>query len=99
MADDEIQDAGTSEEEIRKQAIDSIKRKRAFQQTLFAYLLINALLIGVWALSGQGYFWPAWVIGGWGIGLGFQAYDAYRRRRSISEVEIQREAQRIRGGR
>ena len=31
--------------------------------------MVNAFLIGVWALTGHGYFWPAWVLGGWGIGL------------------------------
>jgi hypothetical protein len=64
MANDEIQVAGTSEEDLRKLAIDSIKRKRAFRQTLFAYVVVNALLIGIWALGDQGYFWPGWVLAG-----------------------------------
>ncbi len=34
MDDDEIEVAGASEDEVRKQAIASIRRKRAFQQTL-----------------------------------------------------------------
>jgi hypothetical protein len=97
MADDEIQAAAASEEDIRKLAIDSIKRKRAFRQTLFAYLIVNALLIAIWALGDQGYFWPGWVLAGWGIGLAFQGYGAYRGRRIIGEDEIQREARRIRG--
>ncbi|HEX4820829.1 MAG TPA: DUF1707 domain-containing protein [Acidimicrobiales bacterium] len=29
----------------------------------------NAICIGVWALSGGGYFWPAWVLLGTGAGL------------------------------
>jgi class 3 adenylate cyclase len=28
------------------------------------------MLIGIWAASGGGYFWPIWPILGWGIGLG-----------------------------
>lgn len=36
---------------------------------LTSYALVNVLLIGLWAAGGGGYFWPVWVILGWGIGL------------------------------
>jgi class 3 adenylate cyclase len=36
---------------------------------LTVFVLINLLLIGVWAAGGGGYFWPIWVLLGWGIGL------------------------------
>jgi hypothetical protein len=36
------------------------------------------------------------VIGGWGIGLAFQAYDAYGRRRTIGEDQIASEMQKLR---
>jgi hypothetical protein len=35
--------------------------------TKFAY--VSALLVASWALSGAGYFWPAWVIVWWGLAL------------------------------
>ncbi|MGZ5311074.1 MAG: 2TM domain-containing protein [Solirubrobacterales bacterium] len=95
---DEVQVAGTSDDELRKQAISSLKKKDAFKVSLVAYVLVNAFLVGIWALSGSGAFWPVWVIGGWGIGLGFQAYDAYGRRAALNEDEVQREIQRLRGG-
>ncbi|HWH45331.1 MAG TPA: adenylate/guanylate cyclase domain-containing protein [Thermoleophilaceae bacterium] len=44
-------------------------RSRAFRTHLTFYLLVNALLIGIWAAGGAGYFWPIWPILGWGIGL------------------------------
>ncbi|MBA3437053.1 MAG: XRE family transcriptional regulator, partial [Thermoleophilaceae bacterium] len=28
-----------------------------------------ALLVAIWALTGEGYFWPVWPALGWGIGL------------------------------
>lgn len=93
---DEIEIAATTDEELRKQAISSIKRKREFTQHLTTYLVINAVLIGIWALSGAGYFWPAWVIGGWGIGLVLHGWDVYGRRRTIAEDEITREMDRLR---
>jgi eukaryotic-like serine/threonine-protein kinase len=42
---------------------------RSFKTHLTLYLLVNAFLIGIWAASGGGYFWPIWSILGWGIGL------------------------------
>jgi len=81
-----------TDEELRTQAIKRIKRKRDFKAHLVVYVIINAFLVGVWYFSGQGYFWPGWVLLGWGIGLAFNAWDAYGRRAdAISETEIQRE--------
>jgi class 3 adenylate cyclase len=37
------------------------------------FLLVNLMLIGIWAASGGGYFWPIWPLLGWGIGLGCHA--------------------------
>jgi hypothetical protein len=37
------------------------------------YAVVNLMLIGIWAASGGGYFWPVWPILGWGIGLGCHA--------------------------
>ena len=37
------------------------------------YAVVNLMLIGIWAASGGGYFWPIWPILGWGIGLGCHA--------------------------
>ena len=37
------------------------------------YVLVNVMLIAIWAASGGGYFWPIWPILGWGIGLGSHA--------------------------
>jgi hypothetical protein len=33
------------------------------------FLQVNLLLVAIWALSGAGYFWPAWVIVWWGMAL------------------------------
>jgi eukaryotic-like serine/threonine-protein kinase len=42
---------------------------QSFKIHLTFYLLVNVFLIGIWAASGGGYFWPIWPILGWGIGL------------------------------
>jgi hypothetical protein len=46
-----------------------------FQRNLFrahgvAYVGINGLLVGIWAATGQGEFWPAGSIAGWGAAFG-----------------------------
>ena len=43
--------------------------RQSFKTHLTFYLLVNVLLIGVWAASGGGYFWPVWPILGWGIAV------------------------------
>jgi eukaryotic-like serine/threonine-protein kinase len=43
--------------------------RQSFKIHLTFYLLVNVLLIGIWAASGGGYFWPVWPILGWGIGV------------------------------
>jgi class 3 adenylate cyclase len=37
------------------------------------YLVVNVMLIGIWAAAGAGYFWPIWPMLGWGIGVGCHA--------------------------
>jgi 2TM domain len=93
---DEIKLPPHNDEELRQAAIASIKRKRDFTQHLVSYVVVNALLVGIWAISGAGYFWPAWVIGGWGIGVVFHGWDTYGRRRMIGEDEIASEMDRLR---
>jgi hypothetical protein len=44
-----------------------------------AYVVVNAFLVGVWALAGGGYFWPAWVILGWGLAVVLQAMATFGR--------------------
>ena len=86
-----------TDEELREQAIKVIKKKRDFKAHLVAYVIVNAFLVVVWYVTGAGYFWPGWVLGGWGIGLAFNAWDAYGRHAdAISEDEIQREIDRRR---
>ena len=36
---------------------------------LGVFVTVNLVLVTVWALTGAGYFWPAWPILGWGLAL------------------------------
>jgi hypothetical protein len=43
------------------------------------YVVINVFLVAIWALTGAGYFWPAWVILGWGLAVVLQAMATFAR--------------------
>jgi hypothetical protein len=43
------------------------------------YVVINVFLVAIWALAGGGYFWPAWVILGWGLAVVLQAMATFAR--------------------
>ncbi len=43
------------------------------------YVVINVFLVGVWALSGAGFFWPAWVLLGWGLALVLHSLATFSR--------------------
>jgi class 3 adenylate cyclase len=44
--------------------------RTSFRIHLTIYVLVNLMLVGIWAASGGGYFWPIWPLLGWGIGVG-----------------------------
>ena len=50
-----------------------VKNLREFYRHLTVYGVVNLGLILIWAISGGNYFWPIWVLAGWGIGIGLQA--------------------------
>lgn len=60
------------------------KKRASFKQNLASYLIINALLWGIWWYT-QGrhsrnmdWPWPLWVMIFWGMGVIFNYLDAYR---------------------
>lgn len=80
-------------DQSRELAIKRVRAKRDFSAHLIVYLVINSFLVVIWLLSGAGYFWPGWVLTGWGIGLVLNAWDVYGRK-PITEADIEKEMQR-----
>jgi hypothetical protein len=84
------------ERQLRDQAVARLKKKRDFKAHVLMYVLVNALLVVIWAVTSNGtFFWPIFPILGWGIGVVANAYDVYWRK-PISEDEIRRETERLR---
>lgn len=78
----------------RKQAIKSIKNRRALVSQVVAFCVVNVLMIVIWLATGGGYFWPGWVLLGTGIALVFGLLSFNRHHsRAISEDDIRREMQ------
>jgi 2TM domain len=93
MKEDELPERG--DHSIRDRALERIEKKQEFHAHLLAYVLVNAMLIGIWAVTGAGFFWPVFPLLGWGIGIGFHAWDTYRLGEP-SEQQIQREIEHLR---
>ena len=74
----------------REAARKRVERKHKFSSDAVAYLVINLFLIGLWAATGFGYFWPGWVLAGWGVLLLLDAWSVHYRR-SVTEDEIDEE--------
>ena len=79
-----------------KEATRRVQKKLNFYRTLTSYVIINAFLWILWLMTGSSYPWPVWVTLGWGIGLAFQALDAFalgisdRQRQQMIEEELRR---------
>lgn len=67
-----------------------VRARRDFASNVVAYVVINAALIVIWALSGSGYFWPAWIIGVWSVILVLHWWNSFGRR-PMTEADIDAE--------
>ena len=78
------------EQERRAAAVRRLKAKREFWTHVAVYVLVNGLLVVIWAVTSDGgNFWPMWPILGWGIALGLNAWEVYRK--PLSEEAIRKE--------
>ena len=78
----------------RELALHRLKKRRDLHEHLAVFVIVNAALWILWAFTGSGYPWPAWVTGLWAIGLILNAWDVYLRE-PITESDVQREIERL----
>lgn len=74
----------------REWARRRIVRRRGLITHAVAYFAVNLLLVVIWFFTGAGYFWPGWVIAGWGVGLLLDAASVILQT-DITEEQIDRE--------
>lgn len=88
---------GTTGDQLHARAIARLKKKRDFAAHVLVYTLFNGFLVVIWALTSDGgFFWPVFLIAGWGIGLVMNAWDVWRGS-EFTEAEVSREIERIKG--
>ena len=85
-----------SEEEIYEEASKRVKAKKKFFGDLATYAVVNAVLIVIWALSGQGHMWFLWPLGIWGIFVLGHFLRVFVFESKSSREAIEKEAQKIR---
>ena len=88
-------DESTRDDVLRDRAIKRLKKRRDFHAHLLVYVLVNAFIVAIWALTNvHGFFWPIFPLLGWGIGVVMNAWDVYRPE-EFDEDQIRREMDRL----
>lgn len=85
-------------DDLRAQAISSLKAKNHFWQILGGWVVLSALFTVIWLVTGgaDSYFWPVWPILGVGIGVVAAAFSAFGpASRGMSEARIRSEMDRL----
>jgi hypothetical protein len=87
-----------TEEEIYQRARKRVDEKKSFFSHLAVYIVVNAVLILIWAFTSRGYPWFVWPLGGWGIGLVFHFLGVFlfSKETGWERNEIEKDAARIR---
>jgi hypothetical protein len=91
------QGTGTTNDSARTLARKRIEKRRNLQGGLVAYIVINAFLVAAWAMTGGGYFWPGWIIAGWGVAMLLGLWDYLRG--PVTDADVDNELRRMRSDR
>ena len=95
VPDPTVDHALPEEDVLRGRAVGRLKKKADFRMHLLIYVLVNSALVIIWAITGSGFFWPAFFIVGWGIGVVANWADAYIVN-TPTEEQITEEMERLR---
>ena len=85
----------STDAELRELALKRLKKRQDFRAHLVVYVVVNAFLWALWALTSRAFPWPVFVTLGWGIGLVMNAWDVYGRK-EITAADVEREMERLR---
>ena len=91
---------GISEEELYRQARKRVEEKKGFYIHFAVYIIVNILLVIIWAVTGGGFPWFVFPLGGWGIGLLFHFLGVFifSRQSGWERRQIEKEVERLKKG-
>jgi 2TM domain-containing protein len=90
-----ITNQANEEDVLRQRAVLQVKKRRDFYGHLLVFVLVNAAVIAIWAMVGDGgFFWPGFLMFSWGIGVVMHAWDVFYMSYE-DEGQIQREIDRL----
>ena len=92
---------GMSEQELYEKAKKRVEEKKGFFIHFTTYILVNILLVLIWAFpAGGGYPWFLWPLGGWGIGILFHFLGVFvfSKETGWEKKELEKEVERLRKG-
>ena len=85
-----------SEEEIYEEAKKRVEAKRGFYKHLVIYVIVNALLVIIWAFpGGRGHQWFWYPIGGWGIAIVINFFEVFILSRKGERAAIAKEVEKL----
>jgi hypothetical protein len=87
-----------TEEEIYQKARKRVEDKKGLLIHAIIYVLVNTMLVIIWATTSRGYPWFLWPLGGWGIGLIFNFLGVYvfGHQMGWEQSAVEKEAEKIR---
>ena len=87
-----------SEEQLHHLATRRVAAKKSFYGNLAFYLIVNALLVLIWAATGRGYPWFLWVLGFWGLGVisHFLGVFVFSKQTNWERGQVEKEMERLR---
>ena len=86
------------QQDFQKAAKERLQAQQQFKKMMGGFVVLWLFMTAVWALSGAGYFWPAWVIVGTlfaGAALGWRAYGPRSSDEGPSQAQIDAEAKKF----
>jgi hypothetical protein len=89
-----------SEQEIYEQAKKRVEEKKGFFIHFSVYIGVNIFLVIIWAVTGAGFPWFVFPLGGWGIGILFHFLGVFvfSRPSSWERRQIEKEVERLKKG-
>ena len=89
-----------SEEELYREARKRVEEKKGFFMHLAVYICVNIFLVIIWAVTGDGFPWFVFPLGGWGIGILFHFLEVFvfTRQTEWEKREIEKEVEKLKKG-